>query len=147
MKSNNAFSHLLEIIIKKLGEGLSLDSRFIILCNAVEFQNIILREFTCAERWWAWNDGERKRWRRIEFRWHGALAREEVKWRRDWVMGEWSRLRCFFITMEDMSQTVREGWPVAVVRIKYFSFDSREKATGWSIVERWSGGSELLLTQ
>jgi hypothetical protein len=50
MKSNNAFSHLLEIIIKKLGEGLSLDSRFIILCNAVEFQNIILREFTCAER-------------------------------------------------------------------------------------------------
>jgi hypothetical protein len=36
----------------------------------------------CMEGRWAWDDGERERRLCLELRWHGALAREEAKWRR-----------------------------------------------------------------
>jgi hypothetical protein len=38
-------------------------------------------------------------------------------------------------------------WPMTVVLIQCFSFDSRGETTGQSVTERRSGGSELVLTQ
>jgi hypothetical protein len=105
------------------------------------------RRCRCTKGRWAWDGGERKQRHRVELWWRGALAREEVKYRRGWVMGEnvqgWDEI---FITVEDVSRTMQGGWPAAVVRIQYFDFDSRGETMGRSVADRWSGGSELVLT-
>jgi hypothetical protein len=78
----------------------------------------------------------------------GALAKKKVKWRRGWVVGGGSQgWDDFFIAVEGGSRVVWRGWLTAVVWIQYFGFGSREKMTGWSIAERWSGGNELVLAQ
>jgi hypothetical protein len=33
----------------------------------------------CAEGQWVWDGGERERWRWVQIRWPGTLAREEAK--------------------------------------------------------------------
>jgi hypothetical protein len=40
----------------------------------------------CMKERWARDDSERERRRWVEFRWCGALARDEAKWRRGLVM-------------------------------------------------------------
>jgi hypothetical protein len=52
-----------------------------------------------------------------------------------------------FIAVNGVSRTVRGGWLAVVMRIQCFSFDSRGKTTGWSIAEKWSEGSKLVLVQ
>jgi hypothetical protein len=42
---------------------------------------------SAVEGRWVWDGGERERWQRVLLQWHGALAREEAKWRRGWVVG------------------------------------------------------------
>jgi hypothetical protein len=67
---------------------------------------------------------------------------DTVEW---WRTGQgWNDI---FIKVEGGSQTVRGGWPMAVVRIQYFSFGSRDEVTEQIIAERWNRGSELVFAQ
>jgi hypothetical protein len=55
----------------------------------------------CVERGWTWDGGERKWQRWVELWWRGALAREEVKWRCDCVVGTMTKIEMpFYISGE-----------------------------------------------
>jgi hypothetical protein len=87
-----------------------------------------------------------QRW--VELWWRGALARDEAKWRRGWVVERVTKVEMIFL----------QQWRVRVGRSKegslrwWCGFNAsvsvREgEARGQRVVRRWSGGSELILTQ
>jgi hypothetical protein len=51
----------------------------------------------CAERRWVWDNGEREQQRWVELRWRGSLVREEVKWRRSWVVRRVINVKIIFL--------------------------------------------------
>jgi hypothetical protein len=114
-----------------------------------------------SERWsassslwvslWRATMGVERRWKGTttvgELIWCVTLPSEEKKIEICLIGGEtdqcWDK---FFIAVEGESRTIRGGWPIAVVWIQYFDFDSRGEPTGRSITGRWNRGSELILS-
>jgi hypothetical protein len=75
----------------------------------------------------------------LALRWYDALTREEVKWRRGWVVRRVAKVVGVGLSGEG------GGWSVAVVQIQFFDFSSRREVIGWSIARRWSRCNELVL--
>jgi hypothetical protein len=78
-----------------------------------------------VDRRWTWDDSKRERRRRLKLRWRGALAREKIKWRRDWLMERVIKVKMTFL------------WQLRVI----------VERSGEGYQQRWCGFNALILAR